>query len=162
MSQLVSKSYEYNTTMAAIFSKTYGENTLQCRIKTIVVLTGGKLTWIYFLQFTFCNNAPMPRQEGKYPHAEWYEFWPCCLKVRFGWGSPYHAVGADVHRAMSHDRVIRASRDLRMSCGNFHKTWICSCDICSAVHAALNTWAPLGGYVVMYVIYVYCALLQVR
>jgi hypothetical protein len=31
------------------------------RIRTIVVFTGGKLTCIYFLQFTFCNNAPTPR-----------------------------------------------------------------------------------------------------
>jgi hypothetical protein len=29
MSQLVSESYEYNTTLTAIFSKTYGEDTLQ-------------------------------------------------------------------------------------------------------------------------------------
>jgi hypothetical protein len=33
MSQLVSKPYEYNTTLTAIFSKTYGENTLQCPYK---------------------------------------------------------------------------------------------------------------------------------
>jgi hypothetical protein len=30
MSQLVSELYEYNTTLTAIFSKTYGEDTLQC------------------------------------------------------------------------------------------------------------------------------------
>jgi hypothetical protein len=30
MSQLVSEPYEYNTTLMAIFSKTYSENTLQC------------------------------------------------------------------------------------------------------------------------------------
>lgn len=30
MSQLVSEPYEYNTTLTAIFSKTYGEDTLQC------------------------------------------------------------------------------------------------------------------------------------
>jgi hypothetical protein len=33
MSQLVSESYEYNTTLTAIFSKTYGEDTLQCPYK---------------------------------------------------------------------------------------------------------------------------------
>jgi hypothetical protein len=33
MSQLVSEPYEYNTTLAAIFLKTYGENTLQCPYK---------------------------------------------------------------------------------------------------------------------------------
>jgi hypothetical protein len=30
MSQLVSEPYEYNTTLMAIFSKTYGEDMLQC------------------------------------------------------------------------------------------------------------------------------------
>jgi hypothetical protein len=33
MSQLVSEPYEYNTTLTAIFLKTYGENTLQCPYK---------------------------------------------------------------------------------------------------------------------------------
>jgi hypothetical protein len=33
MSHLVSEPYEYNTTLTAIFSKTYGENTLQCPYK---------------------------------------------------------------------------------------------------------------------------------
>jgi hypothetical protein len=80
-------------------------------------------------------------RQDKYPRAGWCEFRPRCLKVRFAWGS---AVGADVRRVMSHDRVTRVSRDLRMSCGHFHKTWIRPCDVCSTVHTALNTWAPLG------------------
>jgi hypothetical protein len=33
MSQLVSESYEYNTILMTIFSKTYGEDTLQCSYK---------------------------------------------------------------------------------------------------------------------------------
>jgi hypothetical protein len=33
MSQLVSKPYEHNTTLMAIFSKTYGEYALQCPYK---------------------------------------------------------------------------------------------------------------------------------
>jgi hypothetical protein len=33
MSQLVSEAYEYNTTLTAIFLKTYGEDTLQCSYK---------------------------------------------------------------------------------------------------------------------------------
>jgi hypothetical protein len=49
MSQLVSESYEYNTTLTAIFLKTFGEDMLNAHIKTIVVLTGGKLIGIYFL-----------------------------------------------------------------------------------------------------------------
>jgi hypothetical protein len=33
MSQLVSEPYEYNTTLTAIFLKTYGEDTFQCPYK---------------------------------------------------------------------------------------------------------------------------------
>jgi hypothetical protein len=33
MSQLVSEPYEYNTTLTAIFLKTYSEDTLQCPYK---------------------------------------------------------------------------------------------------------------------------------
>jgi hypothetical protein len=33
VSQLVSEPYEYNMTLTAIFSKTYGEDTLQCPYK---------------------------------------------------------------------------------------------------------------------------------
>jgi hypothetical protein len=114
------------------------------RIRIIVVLTGGKLTWIYFLQFTFCNDTPTPRYEGKYPPAGWCESRTHCLKAMFAWGSPYRAVGAALHCAMSHDRIPRASRDLGMSCGHFCKAWIRSCDVCSVVHAVLNAWSPLG------------------
>jgi hypothetical protein len=114
-------------------------------IRTILVLIGSRLTWIYFLQFTFCNAAPTTRSEGKYPPVRWCEFRTHCLKARFAWGSPYRVVGADVHRAMSHDHVPSASRDLGMSCGHFRKTWIRSYDVCSVVHAALNVWVPLGG-----------------
>jgi hypothetical protein len=35
--------------------------------------------------------------------------------------SPYHAVGATVHHAMSHDRAPRACGDLGVSCGDLHK-----------------------------------------
>jgi hypothetical protein len=57
MSQLVSELYEYNTTLTAIFSRTYGEDTLKCPHKDYSSLIGGKLIRIYFLQFTFCNDA---------------------------------------------------------------------------------------------------------
>jgi hypothetical protein len=59
--------------------------------------------------------------------------------------SPYRAVGATVHHAMSHNRAPRVCGDLGMSCGHFHKMWIHSHNVCSVVHAASNTWAPLGG-----------------
>jgi hypothetical protein len=59
--------------------------------------------------------------------------------------SLYHAVGAAVHRAMSHDRVPGASRDPMISCGHFRKTRMRSCNVCSVVHTTLNAWAHLGG-----------------
>jgi hypothetical protein len=57
-SQLVSEHYGYNTSCTILFVKTYGEDTLDTHIRTIVVLTGGKLIGIYFLQLL---DAPMKR-----------------------------------------------------------------------------------------------------
>jgi hypothetical protein len=57
--------------------------------------------------------------------------------------SPYRAVGVVVCHATSHDLVLGASRDSGMSYGHFRKTRICSCNIYSAVHAALNAWVTL-------------------
>jgi hypothetical protein len=53
--------YGYNTSRAVLFSKTVVRICIDAHIRTIVVLTGGKLTAIYFLPFTFCNNIPTPR-----------------------------------------------------------------------------------------------------
>jgi hypothetical protein len=55
MSQLVSELYEYNMTLMVIFSKTYGEHTLQCRYKDYCNLDRWQasrdlLSAIYFLQ----------------------------------------------------------------------------------------------------------------
>jgi hypothetical protein len=52
-SQLLSKHYRYNTSCMVLFSKTAMRIRLNAHIRTIVVLTGGKLIGIYFLQFTF-------------------------------------------------------------------------------------------------------------
>jgi hypothetical protein len=63
---------------------------LDAHIRTIVVLTGDKLTGftfcIYFMQFIFCNDATTPRSEGKYPPAGWCESWTHPLKIRLAWG----------------------------------------------------------------------------
>jgi hypothetical protein len=65
MSQLVSEAYEYNMTLTAIFLKTYGEDKLQCPYKDYSSLDrwqANRVTFcIYFLQFTFYNDAPTPR-----------------------------------------------------------------------------------------------------
>jgi hypothetical protein len=48
---MVSDQYECNTSCMAIFSKIAVRIRLEAHIRTIVVLTGGKLTKIYFLHF---------------------------------------------------------------------------------------------------------------
>jgi hypothetical protein len=49
--------------------------------------------------------------------------------------SPYHAVGVVVHHATSHDRTPRACGDLGVSCGDLHKAWIRSYNVCCVIHA---------------------------
>jgi hypothetical protein len=49
---MVSEHYGYNTSRTVLFSKTALRMRLEAHIRTIVVLIGGKLTRIYFMQFT--------------------------------------------------------------------------------------------------------------
>jgi hypothetical protein len=67
MLQLVSEHYGCNTSRTTLFSKTMMRIRLDAYIRTIVVLTGGKLTEIYFLHFLFTNyfSVMMHRQKGK-------------------------------------------------------------------------------------------------
>jgi hypothetical protein len=94
---------------------------LDTHIRTIVVLTGGKLTGIYFLHLLSVtthrrqgkkvsilspgdvNSGPIPSRRG-------------LLEDHL-----HRAVGAAVHRATSHDRAPRACGDLGMSCGDLRK-----------------------------------------
>jgi hypothetical protein len=55
MSQLVSEPYEYNTTLTDIFSKTYGEDTLQCPYKDYSSLDRWQANMDVLSVFTFCN-----------------------------------------------------------------------------------------------------------
>jgi hypothetical protein len=55
MSQLISEPYEYNTTMTAIFSKTYSEDTLQCPYKDYSSSDRWQANRDLFSVFTFCN-----------------------------------------------------------------------------------------------------------
>jgi hypothetical protein len=55
MSQLVSEAYEYNTTLMAIFSKTYGEDTLQCPYKDYSSLNRCQANRDLLSVFTFRN-----------------------------------------------------------------------------------------------------------
>jgi hypothetical protein len=51
----------YNISRIVLFLKTTVGIRLDAHIRTIVVLTGGKLTGIYFLHLLFCNDTPTPR-----------------------------------------------------------------------------------------------------
>jgi hypothetical protein len=53
MSQLVLEYYGYNTSCMVLFSKTVVRICLDTHIRTIMVLIGGKLTWIYFLPLLY-------------------------------------------------------------------------------------------------------------
>jgi hypothetical protein len=72
-------------------------------IKTILILTCGKLTEIYFLHLLSVNPRLVPSR--------------FLLE-----DSPYRTVGDAVHRATSHDRTPRACGELGMSCGDLCKT----------------------------------------
>jgi hypothetical protein len=54
-SQLVSEVYEYNTTLTAIFSKTYSEDTLLCLYKDYSSLDRWQPNMNLLSVFTFCN-----------------------------------------------------------------------------------------------------------
>jgi hypothetical protein len=56
---LVSKPYEYNTSLMTIFLKTYGENTLKCPYKDYSSINWGKDNRDLLFTFTFYNDAPM-------------------------------------------------------------------------------------------------------
>jgi hypothetical protein len=55
ISQLVSESYEYNTTLTVIFSKTYGEDMLQCPYKDYSSLNRWQANRDLLFVFTFYN-----------------------------------------------------------------------------------------------------------
>jgi hypothetical protein len=55
MSQLVSETYKYNTTLMAIFLKTYGEDTLQCPYKDYSSLDKWQANRDLLSVFTFYN-----------------------------------------------------------------------------------------------------------
>jgi hypothetical protein len=66
MSQLVSRLYDYNTTLMVIISKTYGEDTLQCSYKDYNSLDRWQANRDLLYVFTFCNllscnDAPTSR-----------------------------------------------------------------------------------------------------
>jgi hypothetical protein len=67
MSQLVSESYEYNTTLMAIFLKTYREDTLQCPYKDYSSLDRWQANRDLLFVFTFCNLlfVTMHLRQGK-------------------------------------------------------------------------------------------------
>jgi hypothetical protein len=60
-SQLVSEHYEYNTSLTAILSKTYSEDTLRCPYKDYSSLNRWQANRDLLSAFTFYNDAPTIR-----------------------------------------------------------------------------------------------------
>jgi hypothetical protein len=72
MPQLVSEAYEYNMIPTVIFSKTYGEDTLQCPYKDYSSLDRWQANRDLLSVFTFRNLLSVTthlRQGKKYPYA---------------------------------------------------------------------------------------------
>jgi hypothetical protein len=67
MSQLVSEPYEYNTTLTAIFFKTYGVDMLQCPYKDYNSLNRWQANRDLHYVFTFYNllSVTMHLRQGK-------------------------------------------------------------------------------------------------
>jgi hypothetical protein len=67
MSQLVSEPYKYNTTLTAIFLKTYGEDTLQCPYKDYSSCDRWQANRDLLSVFTFCHllSVTTHLREGK-------------------------------------------------------------------------------------------------
>jgi hypothetical protein len=118
---------------------------LDTHIMTILVLTGGKLIGIYFPHLLSVTTHR--RQGKKVSFLPPGDVNPRPVPSRRGLfeDSLYRAVGVAVRRATSHDSAPRVCGGLGMSCGDLRKTSIRSCNVCSAVHIALNPWVPLGG-----------------
>jgi hypothetical protein len=57
MSQLVSEPYMYNTSLMAIFSKTYDEDMLRCPYNDYSSIDRWQANMNLFSVFTFCNDA---------------------------------------------------------------------------------------------------------
>jgi hypothetical protein len=95
---------------------------LDAYIKTIVILTGDKLTRIYFPHLL---SVTTHRRHGKkvsiLPPGDVN---PGPVPSRRGLleDSTYRGVGVAVRRMTSHDRTARACGDLGMSCGDLRKT----------------------------------------
>jgi hypothetical protein len=81
---------------------------IDANIRTIIVLIGDKLTWIYFPHLLFIMTH---QRQGKkiiiLPLGD-VDLGPIPSRRGLLEDSPYRAVGAAVHRAMSHDRAPRA------------------------------------------------------
>jgi hypothetical protein len=67
MSQLVLEPYKYNMTLMAIFSKTYGDDTLRCPYKDYSSLDRWQANRDLLSVFTFCNllSITMHLRQGK-------------------------------------------------------------------------------------------------
>jgi hypothetical protein len=101
-SQLISEHYRYNTSRTVLFSKTVVRKQLDAHIRTIVVLTGGKLSGIYFMHLLYAiyfsvmmhqqkdkevsffplgdvNPGPVPSRRGLLKDSTYHVVWAAYL-----------------------------------------------------------------------------------
>jgi hypothetical protein len=98
MSQLVSEPYEYNTSLMAIFLKTYSEDVLKCPYKDYSSLNRWQANMDLLSVFTICNLLFVTthlRQGKKISILPPGDVNPRAVPSRRGLlqDSPYHAIG---------------------------------------------------------------------
>jgi hypothetical protein len=94
---------------------------LDAHIRTIVVLTGGKLIGIYFLHLLSVMTHRRPGKKVSILPPGVVNPRPIPSRRGLLVDSPYCAVGVAVHRAMSHDLTPTTCGDLGMPCGDLRK-----------------------------------------
>jgi hypothetical protein len=136
--------------MQQYFQEPTVRNRLDAHIRTIVVLTVGKLTAIYFLHllyaiYYFVTMHLWQGQKVSILLSGDVNPEPIPLKMRLAWGQSLSCGRGCVFVVWLATTAHPEHGDLEMSCGIFLKTWIHSFNICSVVHTTLNAWASLGG-----------------
>jgi hypothetical protein len=81
---------------------------LDAHIRTIVILTGGKLTRIYFPHLLSVTTHQRPGKKVSILPSSDVNHGPVSSRQSLLEDSPYHTVGVAAHRAMSHDCSPRA------------------------------------------------------
>jgi hypothetical protein len=133
----------------AIFLKTYSEKTLDAHARSIVVLTGGMLTGIYFLHLLYAIYFSVTTNRWKGKNVNFVPPGdvnprPHPLKTRLTWGQWLSCGSSCVSIMQLATTAHPGHGDLGMYCVLLLKMRIHSRNIYSTVCVASNAWPPLG------------------